>query len=76
MKRAIVNFSDDFDYQDFKSYADQKKISLSRAILELAKNALDDLEDRRLGNIALERLNSKTAKYLSSDDFWSKANEL
>ena len=76
MKRAIVNFSEDFDYQDFKSYADHKKISLSRAILELAKNALDDLEDRRLGNIALERLNSKTTKYLSSDDFWNKANEL
>jgi hypothetical protein len=42
MKRAIVNFSNDFEYQDFKSYAEHKKISLSRAILELAQNALED----------------------------------
>lgn len=76
MKRAIVNFSEDFDYQDFKSYAEHKKISLSRAILELAKNALEDWEDKKLGDIALERQSSKSAKYLSSDNFWNKANEL
>jgi hypothetical protein len=76
MKRAIVNFSEDFDYQDFKSYAEHKKISLSRAILELAKNALEDWEDKKLGDIALERKKSKSAKCLSSDDFWKRANEL
>jgi hypothetical protein len=76
MKRAIVNFSDDFNYQDFKSYAEHKKISLSRAILELAQNALEDWEDTELGDIAIERLNSKTAKCLPSDDFWRKADEL
>jgi len=76
MKRAIVNFSENFDYQDFKSYAEHKKISLSRAILELAKNALEDWEDKKLGDVALKRLSSKTTKYLSSDDFWNKANEL
>ena len=43
MKRAIVNFSDDLDYQDFKAYAEHKKISLSRAILDLAQSALEDL---------------------------------
>lgn len=76
MKRAIVNFSDDFNYQDFKSYAEYKKISLSRAILELAQNALEDWEDKKLSDVALKRLNSKEAKYLSSNDFWDKANEL
>jgi hypothetical protein len=76
MKRVIVNFSDDFDYQDFKSYAEYEKISLSRAILELAQNALEDWKDERLGDIALERLNSKTPKYLPSDDFWNKADDL
>ncbi|MDR1031563.1 MAG: hypothetical protein LBL30_00335 [Holosporales bacterium] len=76
MKRAIINFSDDFNYQDFKSYAEHKKISLSRAILELAQNALEDWEDKRLGDIALKRLSSKNVKYLSSDVFWNKADEL
>jgi hypothetical protein len=76
MKRAIINFSDDFNYQDFKSYAEHKKISLSRAILELAQNALEDWEDKRLGDIALKRLNPKNVKYLSSDAFWNKADEL
>ncbi|GHU14177.1 hypothetical protein FACS189449_10500 [Alphaproteobacteria bacterium] len=76
MKRAIINFSKDFDYQEFKSYAVHKKISLSRAILELAQNALEDWEDKKLGDIALERLNSENSKYLSSEDFWRKADEL
>jgi predicted DNA-binding protein len=76
MKRAIINFSEDFDYQDFKTYAEHKHISLSRAILELAKSALEDLEDKRLGQIALERLKSKSTKSLSSKDFWNKADEL
>jgi hypothetical protein len=76
MKRAIVNFSEDFDYQDFKSYAEYKKISISRAILELAKSALEDWEDKKLGDVALKRLNSKPTKYLHSDDFWNKANEV
>lgn len=76
MKKAIVNFSDDFDYQDFQLYAEYKKISLSRAILELAQNALEDLEDKKLGDIALKRLSSKHAKLLSSNVFWNKANEL
>jgi predicted DNA-binding protein len=76
MKRAIINFSKDFDYQEFKSYAEHKKISLSRAILELAQNALEDWEDKKLCDIALERSNAKDSKYLSSDDFWRKADEL
>jgi predicted DNA-binding protein len=76
MKRAIVNFSNDFDYQDFKSYAEHKKISISRAILELAQNALEDWEDKKLADVALKRLRSKDSKYLSSNDFWDKANEL
>jgi hypothetical protein len=75
IKRAIENFSSDFDYQDFNAYAEHKKISLPKAILELAQNALKNLEYNELADVALSRLNSKTAKYLPSDDFWNTANE-
>ncbi len=75
MKRAIVNFSKDYDYELFKRYADGNNISLSRAILDLASKALDDWEDQRLGDIALERLHDPNAEYISSDKFWEKALE-
>lgn len=40
MRRAIVNFSNDFDYSEFKNYSEQNNISLSRALLEFAQKSL------------------------------------
>ena len=75
MKRAIVNFTKDYDYELFKRYACINKISLSRALLELAQKSLDKWEDERVANLALSRLNkAKPDEYLDSDTFWNDLN--
>ena len=71
MKRAIVNFSNGCDYESFKNYASENKISLSRAILELAQRSLDTWEDERVARIAVER-QKDSGKYLSTDEFLEK----
>ena len=75
MKRAIVNFTKDCDYDSFKSYADFHKISLSRAMIELAKKSLDKWEDERLASLALSRESSATTNdYLEAEAFWNDLN--
>lgn len=71
MKRAIVNFSNDFDYTEFKNYSEQNNLSLSRALLELAQKSLTIWKDEQLADIALNRENSNT-NYLNSKDFWNQ----
>ena len=71
MKRAIVNFSNDFDYGEFKNYSEQNNISLSRALLELAQKSLTIWKDEQLADIALNRENS-SSEYLNSKDFWNQ----
>lgn len=71
MKRAIVNFSSEFDYNEFKNYSEQNNISLSRALLELAQKSLTIWKDEQLADIALGRENSGS-DYLNSKDFWNQ----
>lgn len=73
MKRAIVNFSNDFDYGEFKNYSERNNVSLSRAILELAQKSLAIWKDEQLADIALNRENS-SSDYLDSGDFWNQFN--
>ena len=68
---AIVNFSNDFDYTEFKNYSEQNNLSLSRALLELAQKSLTIWKDEQLADIALNRENSNT-NYLNSKDFWNQ----
>ena len=49
---------------------------MKKTTVEAVENAFDDYDGKKLVNLALKRLNSKTSKYLLSDVFWSKANEL
>ncbi len=73
MKRAIVNFSNDFSYDDFKDYSEQKKVSLSRALLELAQKSLDRWKDEQVADLAIARENgSAKSDYLNSDTFWQE----
>lgn len=73
MKRAIVNFSNDFSYDDFKEYSEQNKISLSRALLELAQKSLDRWKDEQVADLAIARENGATkSDYLDSDTFWQE----
>ncbi len=72
MKRAIVNFSKECDYESFKNYAEENKISLSKALLELAQKSLESWEDEKVANIAAKRRNDPQANYLSVDEFLEK----
>lgn len=72
MKRAIVNFSKEYDYESFKNYAKENRVSLSKALLELAQRSLDSWEDEKVANIAAKRRNDSQAKYLSADEFLEK----
>lgn len=75
MRRAIVNFPKDCDYDSFKHYADFHKISLSRALIELAQKSLDCWEDERIANIAVSRKESaKSDNYVESEAFWNDLN--
>lgn len=75
MRRAIVNFSKDCDYDSFKHYADFHKISLSRALIELAQKSLDRWEDERIANIAVSRKeNAKSDSYVEAEAFWNDLN--
>ena len=75
MKRAIVNFSKDCDYDSFRHYADFKKISLSRALLELAQKSLDRWEDERVADLGVSRKeNTKVDEYIDSNTFWNDLN--
>ncbi len=75
MKRAIINFTSNFDYEEFKNYADSEEISMSKAILQLAKNSLDDLTDKKLGDLAIKRMEN-ASNYIESEKFWNKVNDL
>lgn len=73
MKRAIVNFSNDFNYDDFKDYSKHNKISLSRALLELAQKSLAVWKDEQLADTALDRETlSVKEDYVNADDFWKR----
>ena len=73
MKRAIVNFSNDFNYDDFKDYSEQNKVSLSRALLELAQRSLDSWKDEQIADLALEREKKATKEdYLDFNTFWQE----
>ena len=75
MRRAIVNFSRDCDFDSFKSYADFHKISLSRALIELAQKSLDRWEDERVANIAISRKEkAKPEDYIEAESFWNDLN--
>lgn len=75
MKRAIINFQKDCDYDSFKHYAEFHKISLSRALLELAQKSLDRWEDERIANIAVSRREkTKTDDYIDGEIFWKNLN--
>ena len=75
MKRAIVNFSKDCDYDSFKHYADFHKISLSRALIELAQKSLDRWEDERIANIAVSRREKASSEdYVEAEAFWDDLN--
>ncbi|MBR1734347.1 MAG: hypothetical protein IJ730_02705 [Alphaproteobacteria bacterium] len=75
MKRAIVNFSRDCDYDSFKHYADFNKVSLSRALLELAQKSLNRWEDERVAAMAVSRKeNTKADEYIDSNTFWDDLN--
>ena len=73
MKRAIVNFSNDFNYDDFKEYSEKKKVSLSKALLELAQKSLDRWKDEQVADLAIARENDDAkSDYLDSDTFWQE----
>lgn len=76
MKRAIVNFSSDFNYEDFKDYSKKNKVSISRALLELAQKSLNRWKDEQIADLALEReKNSNNEEsYTESDEFWKDMN--
>ena len=75
MRRAIVNFSRDCDYDSFKNYADFHKVSLSRALIELAQKSLDRWEDERVANVAVSRKeNAKSGDYIEAEEFWNDLN--
>ena len=75
MKRAIVNFSSDFSYEDFKDYSEKNKVSLSRALLELAQKSLNRWKDEQIADLALEReKNSDKESYIEADEFWKDMN--
>lgn len=74
MKRAIVNFSKEYDYESFKNYADENKISLSKALLDLAQKSLESWEDEKVASVAANRLRDPQAKYLSADEFLEKTD--
>ena len=73
MKRAIVNFSNNFNYDDFKEYSEYNKISLSRALLELAQKSLTDWKDEQIADMALDREKlSGKEDYVNFDNFWEE----
>lgn len=73
MKRAIVNFSNNFNYDDFKEYSEHNKISLSRALLELAQKSLTDWKDEQIADMALDREESSGKNdYVNFDNFWER----
>lgn len=75
MRRAIVNFSNDFNYDDFKDYSEKNKISLSRALLELAQESLFKWKDEQIADLAIRREEESTKKdYLDFDSFWENLN--
>lgn len=75
MRRAIVNFPRDCDFDSFKSYADFHKISLSRALIELAQKSLDRWEDERVAGIAASRKEkAKPEDYIEAEAFWNDMN--
>ena len=75
MRRAIVNFPRDCDFDSFKSYADFHKISLSRALIELAQKSLDRWEDERVAGIAASRKEkAKPEYYIEAEAFWNDLN--
>lgn len=75
MKRAIVNFSSDFNYEDFKDYSEKNKVSLSRALLELAQKSLNRWKDGQIADLALEReKNSDKESCIEADEFWKDMN--
>lgn len=72
MKRAIVNFSKEYDYDSFKNYAEENKISLSKALLELAQRSLNNWEDEKVATVAAKRRKDSQSKYLNADEFLEK----
>lgn len=75
MKRAVVNFSNGFNYDDFKDYSKKNKISLSRALLKLAQESLTRWKDEQIADSAVKREEESTKKdYLDFDSFWDNLN--
>lgn len=68
MKRLLLNFNNNYDFLTFKNYAANRGISISAAILNLAKESLERLEDEILAEEALKA--EKENIFIPENEMW------